>query len=412
VRSPSEAERARLAHRISALLAGAQVALWGALGAWAAFGPITIFELSHRESLAAVQIGLYYVGAAAGARVAGRFMDRAGRRPGLAAGYVAVAASGGVCAAAVVTGSFPVLLAGSVVLGVGAGAALLGRAAVADMYPPDRRGRAVGTLLVAGTVGAVGGPPLAGAVHAVARNGGWADPLVAPWLLVPALGAVALGLVLAVRPDPRDLASEPPGGPVRRPSEILRLRPGLVAAATMVAAQAVMVTFMGVVPVVLHSHGAGEVTVALVVSFHLAGMFAFSRFVGAALDRWGRRAGLLAGVAISASGALLSLATGSTLIPAAGLVLIGIGWSAAYVGSTAVISDLATLAERAGALGLVDLVASLAAAVGVLGGALVLDLAGIGALVGAAVVVLAVAVAFVASLRPVGRPEVEIGPEG
>src|SRR5207253_10977303 len=40
----------------------------------------------------------------------------------------------------------------------GSGAALLARAAVADMYPIERRGVAVGFLLAAGTVGAIVGP--------------------------------------------------------------------------------------------------------------------------------------------------------------------------------------------------------------------------------------------------------------
>lgn len=374
--APAE-DRSRMVRRNTGLLATAQVALWGALGALAAFGPISVFELSHRESMAAVLFGGYYLAAAAGARLGGRFMDRAGRRPGLAAGYLILALGGGVCAGSVAAGSTVGMLAGGVVIGAGAGAALLGRAAVADMYPPERRGRAVGTLLVAGTVGAVGGPPLAGAVHALARSGGVGEPLVVPWLLVPVLAAVALGFVLALRPDPRELAIGGAGAATRRPIEVLRQRTALVAVATIAAVQVVMVTFMGVVPVVLHSHGAGELTVSVVVSLHLAGMFAFSSVVGAALDRWGRRAGLLGGVAVSAAGVLLSLAEGTTVVPAAGLLLIGVGWSAAYLGSTAIVSDLAGPAERAGALGLMDLVAALAAAGGVLSGAALLQIAGL-----------------------------------
>lgn len=74
------------------------------------------------------------------------------------------------------------------------------------------------------------------------------------------------------------------------------------------------------------------------------------------------------------------------MVPAAGLLLIGVGWSAAYLGSTAIISDLAGPAERAGALGLMDLVAALAAAGGVLSGAalLVLGIAGLALLAGPA----------------------------
>jgi MFS family permease len=260
---------------------------------------------------------------------------------------------------------------------------------VADMYPPDRRGRAVGLLLVVGTIGAVGGPPLAGVVHALARNGGIDQPLVIPWLLVPGLAAVSLTMVLALRPDPRDLAVGGGEPGARRPLQILRLRPALSAVVTIAAVQAVMVTFMSVVPVVLHSHGSGELTVSIVVSLHLAGMFALSSVIGEALDRWGRRAGLFGGIGLCAVGVLLALGQGSTLLPSAGLLLIGVGWSMAYVGSTAMVTDLAGPAERAGAVGLMDLIASVSAAVGVLSGGALLQATGLVVLAAAALVLLA-----------------------
>jgi MFS family permease len=384
--------------RNTRLLATAQVALWGALGAVATFGTISVFELTGEESMAAVFFGMYALAQAGGARVAGRVMDRVGRRPGLAAGYVmlGLGATGG--AVSVATASTPGLLVSAVVIGAGAGAALLGRAAVADMYPPERRGAAVGRLLMAGTIGAVGGPPLAGAVHTLATRVGVANPLVAPWLAVPVLAGVALALVLSMRPDPRELAvADEMATAGRRPIEILRLRLALVAVASIVAVQVVMVTFMSVVPVVLHSHGSSELTVSLVVSLHLAGMFAFSSLVGRALDQWGRRPGLLVGIGLTGTGVLLTLAEGSTILSAVGLLVIGAGWSFSYIGSTAAVSDLAGATERAGALGLMDLVASVSAATGVLSGAALLRATALPVLSLTALVLLAVPVALLTS---------------
>jgi MFS family permease len=381
--------RSSAVRRNTRLLTAAQAALWGATGTVATFGPISVFELSDRESYAAIMFGAYSLAVAAGARISGRVMDRSGRRPGLAVGYVILGAGGGLASLAVASESTVGLIASAVVTGAGAGTALLGRAAVADMYPPDRRGRAVGLLLVAGTIGAVGGPPLAGAIHALAQNGGVGQPLVLPWLLVPALAAVSLTLVLALRPDPRDLAVAGGERVARRPLQILRLRPALSAVVTIAAVQAVMVTFMSVVPVVLHSHGSGELTVSIVVSLHLAGMFALSSVIGEALDRWGRRAGLFGGIGLCAVGVLLALGQGSTLLPSAGLLLIGVGWSMAYVGSTAMVTDLAGPAERAGAVGLMDLIASVSAAVGVLSGGALLHATGLVVLAAAALILLA-----------------------
>jgi MFS family permease len=385
------------------------VALWGALGAVATFGPISVFELSGQESMAAVLFGMYSLAQAGGARISGRIMDRAGRRTGLAGGYVLLAVGAGAAAISVASRSTVALLLSAVTIGAGAGTALLGRAAVADMYPPERRGRAVGRLLVAGTIGAVGGPPLAGAIHSLAARSGVETPLIAPWLLVPVLAAVGLVLVLSLRPDPRELAvGDESALAGRRPIEILRLRPALVAVASIVAVQVVMVTFMSVVPVVLHSHGSTELTVSLVVSLHLAGMFAFSSLVGTALDRWGRRPGLLVGIALTGIGVLLTLPEGSTALSSLGLLLIGVGWSFSYIGSTAAVSDLSGATERAGALGLMDLVASVSAATGVLTGAALLRATALPVLGLSAVALLAIPV----TLLVMRAPRVAAGRQG
>jgi MFS family permease len=224
-------ERQTQVRRNTALLTGAQVALWGAIGAAAAFGPITAFELTGRRSAAAVFFAIYYLAAATAARATGRIMDRRGRRPGLVAGYATLAAGGGVAFVAVAGGSTLWFDVGAGLIGLGSGAALLGRGAVADMYPAERRGRAVGILLLAGTLGAVGGAPLSGAIHALAGDAGGVDALAAPWLILPVAAMVGLVLVAMLRPDPRDLAIRPAGAsaaarPVR---EILALRPGFAA---------------------------------------------------------------------------------------------------------------------------------------------------------------------------------------
>lgn len=400
-----------LVRRTTSLLAGAQLALWGAIGVFAAFGAILGPELTNRTGEVGILFGVYYVGTAVGARVAGRVMDRFGRRPGLAWGYLLIVIAGGLASAAVAAGSIGWLRAAFVVVGAGVGAALLGRAAVADLFPPERRGRAVGVLIVAGTIGAVGGPPLGGAVHALARALGLQQPLAAPWLLASLLAASALVLVWLLRPDPRELALRPDAPAVsRKPRRILASRSALVAVVTIAAAQAVMVTFMSVIPAVIRHHG--EFAVALVVSVHLGAMFAFSPVLGWLLDAWGRRPGLLLGVVLLGAGIVVSLAAPGPLHGGGGLILIGVGWSAAYLGSTALISDLTHPEERGAALGAVDLVAGVSAAIGVFGGALLLGATSFAAVAATGLVVLLVPLVLLAVDRPgavpggTGRPPV------
>lgn len=328
-------------------------------------------------------------------------MDRVGRRPGLLAGYLLNAAAGLLAFLAVRAGAPALLYVSGGVLGVGTAAALLGRAAVADMYPAERRGRAVGLLVVAGTFGAIGGPLVAGLLHSIASGMGVEAPLAFPWLLVPAAALVGGALVAAIRPDPRDLAAPGPAPTGRRrgPAEILRLRPAATAVTAIGVGHAVMVTFMAQLPASIHRHGASEVAVSLVVSVHLAGMFAFSPLFGTLIDRWGRRAGLIAGAGLSGAGVLIGAGFPTAIGAGAGLLLIGMGWSAAYLGSTAVLSDLASPWERGGALGATDLTSSLAAGAGTMGGALLLGAAGLPALAAAALALLAIVVALLLPLR-------------
>jgi MFS family permease len=404
-------ERAPVVRRMTVLLAGSQIALMGAVGAFAAFGPIAGPELTGRAGETGTLFGLYYVGAAVGALSAGRVMDRFGRRPGLAGGYVLIAAAGAISSAAMVGGSVLWLRLSYVLVGVGVGAALLGRAAVADLYPPERRGRAVGILVMMGTIGAVAGPPLSGAVHSLAGAAGVGEPLAAPWLLASALALVALGLVVAIRPDPRDLAIRPavvrPGRP---PREILTGSSALPAAVTIAVAQSVMVTLMSVIPALLHQRGSGELTVTLVVSLHLGAMFGFSSVLGSLLDTWGRRAGLMAGLAMLATGVLLSLAGGGPIPGGSGLVLIGVGWSAAYLGSTALISDLTAPEERGSTLGAADLAAALAAAAGVFGGGILLEATSFRVLAVVALIFLAVPLALLVGGTGAARKETRGAP--
>jgi MFS family permease len=371
-------ERDRLIRRNTILLAFAQGFVQTTFPVMLVIGGPAASRLTGREGAAGLLWAVYFLAAAAGAAVIGRWMDRVGRRPGLIVSYVLVGGAAAAAALSIRAGSFAGLLASTVPFGVALGGANLGRGAVADMYPAERRGKAVGILLAAGTIGAVLSPIAAAAIEGVAAEGS-----VLPWI-VPVAGALAaLGCALAVRPDPRDLAVVDPslgseGG--RRPRELLRVpvfRTAVIAAAV---GQMTMIGVMGVTPTALdHAHHGGT-TISLVISTHIAGMFAFAPVIGWWMDRAGRKAALVAGCGISITGALLAASEMNAIVIGTGLFAIGLGWSATFLGATAVISDITAADERAGALGFTDLLISLMSALAGLVGGIVLEAAGYGAL--------------------------------
>jgi MFS family permease len=222
---PSD-ERDRLVRRNTRLLTVAIASLQVAFPVTLVVAGPAAKDITGNAGSVGFLAAAYFVSASVGAATIGRWMDRAGRRPGLVLASVMTGVGGIGFAVAIAAGSYPGMLAASVPFGVGLGGANLTRAAVADMHPSERRGRAVGWLLAAGTVGAVGSPLLAALLHDVAERSGRWDPMVLPWIVVPIGALVALAAYLAVRPDPRDLAVDAEATPTPRPRRRRRARPG------------------------------------------------------------------------------------------------------------------------------------------------------------------------------------------
>jgi MFS family permease len=408
--APATGDRERLVRRNTHRLVVAQGAIQLSFPPLLVIGAVAASEMAGSDGATGLLWAVYFCSAAAGAIAIGRWMDRVGRRPGLLLAYALSAVAGVGSATAIVVDSFPLLLACSVPFGLASGGANLGRAAVADMYPPHERGRAIGWLLAIGTIGAVGGPLLVALLQNVAQARGL-DPWVLPWIVVPVGAIAAIAAVLGVRPDPRDLAvveaDAPAGG--RRPRELLRVPAFRVAVLAATVGQVVMVGIMGVTPSALHALHHGGTAISIVISVHVAGMFAFAPLIGRWMDRSGHRSGLVWGCVASIAGAVVTATEASSWVIGLGLFAIGIGWSATFLGATAVISDATQPDERAGALGFTDLLVSLCSAVAGLAGGLVLEAYGFGPLgVGLAVVVAAV-LPVVLRMRDPSRASVASG---
>src|SRR5215469_10637402 len=131
-------------------------------------------------SLAALPNTGSVAGTGIGALTLSRIMRRWGRRCGLLTGY-GDACTGALVATAAVSGhEVGLLIAGMTLLGVGNAGALLSRYAAADLYP-DRTGSAIGAVVWAGTVGAVGGPLLMMPAQDLAAAEGH-DPMSGPFV--------------------------------------------------------------------------------------------------------------------------------------------------------------------------------------------------------------------------------------
>jgi MFS family permease len=343
-------------------------------------GALLAQNLLGSTGLAGLPAALYTVGAALGAALLGRVCQRSGRRTGLALGN-AVAALGSAGVVAGAAARWPLLLlAALLVYGAGTVTGLLARYAGADLAPPERRGRAAGTVLFAMTLGAVAGPNLIGPTGTLADT--WGLPrLTGPFLLaVAAYTAAALVLLLWPRPDPVYLAQPKesrsavagPRGPVRH-------APGVITGATvMITAQLVMIAVMTMTPVHMTGHGHGAQAVGLVIALHVGAMFLPSPLSGLLADRiGGRRVAAAAGAVLLGAGLTAGLAPrASTTLLACALVLLGVGWNLALLGGTALITDSAPAENRAAVQGMADVGMSVAGATGGMVSGLVVSTSG------------------------------------
>jgi MFS family permease len=253
----------------------------------------------------------------------------------------------------VVRHSFRGFILGLALMGAANSALQLARFMAGEVHRMEERGRAISTVVLGGTVGAVLGPALVAPMSALATSLG-GPPLAGPY--AASAGFFSLGAVLVVVllwPDPRDLAREvhlssAVEAPARRTvSEILRDRGVRIAGLTMAIAQVVMVMLMVITSLHMSHHHHELSSIAAVMSSHVFGMYAFSVVSGRLADKWGR--GPLIGVGALVLVVSCLTATLSTEVAplAFALFLLGLGWNFCYVGGSTLLSDCLSQAERA-----------------------------------------------------------------
>jgi len=322
------------------------------------------------------------VGAALFAIPATALVHRLGRRPSLAAGYACAAAGALLIVIAAMHRSIPLLFTGTFLLGGSTAANYQSRYAAVDLAAPELRGRHLSLVVWATTLGAVIGPILAAPAGALLARYG-IPTLAGPFLFSALLFGLAAAVLLALlRPDPAVVAgvhaSAGRGPGIREGRRVVAALPAArLGVAAMAVGHVVMVGVMTMTPVHIRSagHDAAHTLgiVGLVLSCHIAGMYALSPVFGWLTDRIGRRAVIALGVALLlAACAVAGTAGQSPAGLAAGLLVLGTGWSATLVAGSTLLSDVVPTERRAAAQGFADLVMGLAgASAGALSGVVV-----------------------------------------
>ena len=386
----------RVQRRSVFLLSSAQLLSGVGNGATLSIGSLLAVDLSGSEAWAGSITTVLTLAAAIAALPLARLAESRGRRVGLVTGLVAAMAGALLIIAAVMSESFVLLLLGAAFLGLGTAANLQARFAAVDLAEPEHRGRSLSTVVWAITIGAVAGPNLIqpGATVGAALG---LPPIAGPFVFSAVGLFLAAGLLFAgLRPDPlllsRRLARQgdakgeqgplPARGTIRSGLRAVRSSPqAILALAAVVAAHGVMVAVMSMTPLHLQQlvggsheghHGTTDSTDALVVigltiSLHIAGMFALSPLWGWLTDKAGRFQTIAMGhglllVAVFIAG----FGQQEPVLVTAGLILLGLGWSAATIAGSTLLAESVVPDQRVTVQGVSD---TLMGAAGALGGA-------------------------------------------
>ncbi|HEX2250636.1 MAG TPA: MFS transporter [Gemmatimonadales bacterium] len=371
-------ELAAIQRRTLRLLFATQVISGVGVAIGASVGALLAADIAG-ISVSGMAQSAHIVGAALFALPATAIVYRHGRRPSLAAGYFVAAVGALIIVGAASWASIPLLFLGFFLFGGASAAGLQARYAAVDLAPAALRGRHLSLIVWATTIGAVIGPglaPLAGA--SLDRFG--IPTLAGPFFFSALLFVLAtLVLMLFLRPDPAVVAR----GTARNPEAaasgagragmrtalraiVSQSRPRLGVTA-MAIGHLVMIAVMAMTPV--HIRGAGHDAertlgiVGLVLSFHIAGMFAFSPVVGWLTDKFGRKPVISAGIALLLAACALAGSAGHDPGRLAGaLMVLGLGWSSTMVAGSTLLSESVPGELRAAAQGLSDLLMGLAGA--------------------------------------------------
>jgi MFS family permease len=392
------------------LLSLSLVLLSGVLQLAVAVATITLVLVTGIESILGLGPAIFLTAGALAALPAGRLMDRVGRVPVIAGGFVIGMVGCVLTALGCIADSAPLVILGFVGVGAMNGGVLLARTAAADMYPEEKKARAISYVLFGALFGAALGPLVFRPLFA--GKDLELETLVIPWFAAAAMCVVGLTIALSIRPDPRTIALErervglaegvPVTSEVAAPlGEILR-RPGVPSAVlAALASFAVMAGVMNLTGYIVVGHQHEQADVFTVISLHIVGMFGLVLVVGELVDRVGRRVSMIAGLATMAVSTVMLAWVVSIPAMSLSLFLLGLGWNFSYVAASTELVTHASPVERGRLVGFTDLVAGLLAASLALLGGLAYTEWGVAAIaVGATIAVIVPAAAILFARRP------------
>jgi MFS family permease len=304
--------------------------------------------LAPQAWMATLPVCGYVAGGALFAPLVARHQRAFGRRRAFQFGLVTAMLACALAAWAVSRQSFWLVVLATVMAGYYNANAALYRFAATELVPPAMKEKAISWVLAGGIIGAVAGPNLASATQQLL-----AQPFAGAYLVLIVVAMVSLLLISLIRFPalPQAAAGAAQG---RSPSELARQPAFVVAIMAAALGYGVMNLLMAATPIAMAQCSHPFSSAALVLEWHVLGMFVPSFFTGHLIKRFGALPVMAVGVLLNLLCVAIALSGVELMHFIGALLVLGVGWNFLFVGGTTLFTATYRPEERTTAQATMD----------------------------------------------------------
>ena len=305
-------------------------------------------SLTNISWMATLPIMGYVVGGALSTGIVARTQKKYGRQKSFQLGLLVAVLSSLICGYAAYSKNFWLLTFGTFVAGYYSANGQLYRFAAAELTHVSLRDKAISWVLAGGILGAVAGPNLA-----TLTKDFFDTPFLGAYLTLTVAGIIGLIVMNFIHfPDEVEVKKVLPPG--RSTLELLKQPVFMVAAVSSALGYGVMNLLMAATPLAMKVCGLPFSDAALVLQWHVIGMFAPGFFTGSLIKKFGTYQIMILGIVLNFVCILIALSGVEVYQFLLSSFILGVGWNFLFTGATSLAMTAYRPEEKDKAQGIIN----------------------------------------------------------
>ena len=315
-------------------------------------------QLASHPALVTAPVASQFLGLILATLPAAFLMQKLGRKKVFVIGNVFGIIGALVAIQALLSASLLLFTLGIFLTGIAIGIAQQYRFAALDECRAESHAKAISVVMSGGVLAAFIGPNLA----IWSQNWFSQNVYVGAFVGLAVLYVLALLLIVCL-PLKQQAKSNQATQNVRSYGELFQQPLFVAAIASGAIGYGVMVFLMTATPLAMHHHDYAFPDIAVVIQWHVLGMFVPSFFTGHLIKKHGLKPIILLGCALLIISAIINLFGQSFVHFFTSLVLLGIGWNFTFIGATQLVSLTYRAEEKGKVQGMNDFLVFTTAAI-------------------------------------------------